>query len=80
MKRFRLFAALLCLLAAPAFAQVQGQDYQLLTPAQPTSSPDKVEVVEFFSYACPHCAAMAPRIEEWVKGLPANTPAKPFPI
>ena len=80
MKRFRLFAALLCLLAAPAFAQVQGQDYQLLTPAQPTSSPDKVEVVEFFSYACPHCAAMAPRIEEWVKGLPANTTFVRVPV
>ena len=46
MKRLRILAALLCVLAAPAYAQVQGQDYELLTPAQPTSSPDKVEIIE----------------------------------
>jgi thiol:disulfide interchange protein DsbA len=80
MKRLRILAAALCVLAAPAYAQVQGQDYELLTPPQPTSSPDKVEVVEFFSYACPHCAAMAPRIEEWVKGLPANTKFVRVPV
>jgi thiol:disulfide interchange protein DsbA len=80
MKCFRILAALLCVLAAPAYAQVQGQDYQLLTPAQPTSSTDKVEVVEFFSYACPHCAAMAPQIEKWVAQLPANTTFVRVPV
>ena len=72
MKRLRILAAALCVLAAPAYAQVQGQDYELLTPPQPTASADKVEVVEFFSYGCPHCAAMAPHIEKWAAQLPAN--------
>ena len=80
MKRFRILAALLCLLAAPAFAQVQGQDYELLTPAQPTATADKVEVIEFFSYGCPHCAAMAPHIEKWAKELPANTTFVRVPV
>src|ERR1044072_4111925 len=80
MNRMRFLAALLCVLAAPAFAQVQGQDYQLLTPAQPTSSPDTVEVIEFFSYGCPHCAAMAPQIEKWVAQLPANTTFVRVPV
>ena len=80
MKRLRILAAALCVLAAPAYAQVQGQDYALLTPAQPTSSPDKVEVVEFFSYACPHCAAMAPQIEKWAAQLPANTKFVRVPV
>jgi thiol:disulfide interchange protein DsbA len=80
MKRFRILAALLCVLAPPAYAQVQGQDYELLTPAQPTSSPGKVEVIEFFSYGCPHCAAMAPHIEKWATQLPANTTFARIPV
>ena len=80
MKRLRILAALLCVLTAPAYAQVQGQDYELLTPAQPTSSPDKVEVIEFFSYGCPHCAAMAPQIEKWAAQLPANTTFVRIPV
>jgi thiol:disulfide interchange protein DsbA len=80
MNRFRCLAALLCVLAAPAFAQVQGQDYQLLTPAQPASSPDKVEVIEFFSYGCPHCYAMQPHIEKWAAQLPANTTFTRVPV
>ena len=54
MIRLRLVAALLCVVAVPAYSQVQGQDYELLTPPQAASTPDKVEVIEFFSYACPH--------------------------
>ena len=80
MNRFRFLAALLCVLAAPAFAQVQGEDYRLLTPAQPASSPDKIEVIEFFSYGCPHCYAMQPHIEKWAAQLPANTTFTRVPV
>jgi len=80
MKLWRILAALLCLSAAPAFAQVQGQDYELLNPAQPTSSPDKVEVIEFFSYGCPHCYAMQPHIEKWAAELPANATFMRIPV
>src|SRR4030095_11439678 len=80
MKRLRILAAALCVLAAPAYAQVQGQDYELLTPPQPTSSADKVEVIEFFSSGAPHCAGMAPQIEEWAAQLPANTTFVRVPV
>jgi protein dithiol oxidoreductase (disulfide-forming) len=80
MKRLRVLAAALCVLAAPAYAQVQGQDYELLNPAQPTSSPDKVEVIEFFSYGCPHCYAMQPQIEKWAAQLPENTSFMRIPV
>ena len=80
MKRLRILAAALCVLAAPAYAQVQGQDYELLTPPQPTASPDKVEVVEFFSYACPHCYAMQPQIAKWAAQLPANATFVRVPV
>ncbi len=80
MNRLRIFAALLCLLAAPAYAQVQGQDYQLLTPPQPTSTQDKVEVIEFFSYGCPHCYALQAHVVKWVKELPANATFVRVPV
>lgn len=47
---------------------VEGRDYKLLSPAQPTSSPSaKVEVAEVFMYSCPHCFAFEPRLVEWQK-------------
>lgn len=31
-----------------------------------------VRVTEFFSYGCPACATLEPRLQEWVAGLPAD--------
>ena len=49
-----------------------GEDYQLVSPPQPTSDPAKVEVIEFFGYACPHCMHFEPHLSEWLKKKPAN--------
>ena len=49
-----------------------GQDYFLVEPAQPTATGDKIEVLEVFSYACPHCAHFQPYAEEIKSKLPAN--------
>lgn len=47
---------------------VAGQNYQVISPAQPTSAPaGKVEVLEFFWYGCPHCFALDPQVEAWRK-------------
>lgn len=71
--------AVLCLTAAVAVAGppppaqlAEGQDYRVLTPPRPTSSPRKLEVVEFFSYACPHCARFNPLVSAWVAKLPKD--------
>ncbi len=80
MSAFRILAILLCVLAAPAFAQVQGEDFQLLSPPQPAANPDKVEVIEFFSYGCPHCYALQPHIAKWVAELPANVTFVRVPV
>lgn len=48
-----------------------GTNYTPLVPAQPTSvSPGKVEVVEVFWYGCPHCNALEPFIQSWLKNKP----------
>jgi thiol:disulfide interchange protein DsbA len=63
--------------AATASAQlVEGHDYRLLTPPRPTSSPGKIEVVEFFSYACPHCAKFNPLVSAWVAKEPKDVAFK----
>jgi thiol:disulfide interchange protein DsbA len=77
---FRIVAVLLCMLAVPAYAQVENQDYRKLTPPQPPATPDKVEVIEFFSYGCPHCYAMQAHIEKWAAELPPNVSFVRVPV
>jgi thiol:disulfide interchange protein DsbA len=56
-----------------AWAQLApGKDYQLINPAQPTSSGAKVEVIEFFYYGCPGCNALQPSLRAWLKKKPAD--------
>ena len=48
-----------------------GANYDPLVPAQPTSvGPGKVEVVEVFWLGCPHCYALEPYIQSWLKNKP----------
>ena len=50
----------------------EGIEYKLISPPVPTSSNDKVEVVEMFWYGCPHCYHFEPSFEKWKKNVPAN--------
>lgn len=69
------------LLALPAHAQlVAGRDYTRIEPAQTTDTPDKIEVIEFFSYACPHCNELNPKIQPWAKSLPPDVVFKRVPV
>ena len=71
-----LFAAAACsgadTPAAGGKQWVAGEDYALINPAVPTTTGDKVEVVEVFSYACPHCAHFQPYADELKASLPPN--------
>jgi thiol:disulfide interchange protein DsbA len=80
MKRF-FSLALAALVAAPLIAVGQGKyEYTELKPPQPIDVPDKkIEVVEFFWYGCPHCYALEPQLEAWVKKLPPDVVFKPIP-
>jgi len=73
---------LACLAAfAPARAQppIAGKDYQVIKPPQPTESGNKVEVLEFFWYGCPHCAHLQPSLRAWLKRKPADVDLKHQP-
>ncbi|NML63241.1 thiol:disulfide interchange protein DsbA/DsbL [Massilia sp. RP-1-19] len=66
-----LCAAALCAVTATASASpanpANGVEYLTLPEVQNTDSGSKVEVTEFFDYACPHCHAFEPVLAEWVK-------------
>jgi protein dithiol oxidoreductase (disulfide-forming) len=49
---------------------VEGTNYFAVDPPQPTATGDKVEVLEVFSYACPHCAHFQPYAEQIKQSLP----------
>jgi thiol:disulfide interchange protein DsbA len=51
---------------------VEGQNYVLVSPPQPTSTKDKIEVVELFWYGCPHCFHLEPYVKRWLKTKPTN--------
>ncbi|WP_322114255.1 thiol:disulfide interchange protein DsbA/DsbL [Aquabacterium sp. A7-Y] len=70
-------------LAGTAVAQAAfqaGKDYVELRQQQPTSTPQGVEVVEFFWYGCPHCHRFEPLLEAWVKKLPADVRFRRVPV
>ncbi|NND92904.1 MAG: thiol:disulfide interchange protein DsbA/DsbL [Granulosicoccus sp.] len=46
--------------------------YELINPPQNTSTPDKVEVLEFFWLGCPHCYSFEPMISAWEENIPEN--------
>jgi len=91
MNRRRFSASLVSAAAASAlaasgsaFAQaapVEGKDFTRVETPQPPSAPaGKVEVLEFFSYACPHCSAFEPALEAWEKQLPADVVLRRVPV
>lgn len=53
-------------------APVEGTDYKLIDPAQPTSSGNKIEVLEFFFYGCSHCYYLHPELTAWGKKMPKD--------
>lgn len=60
--------------AATAFAAdaVEGKDYAVINPPQPTDVPGKIEVTEFFWYGCPHCYHFEPTFNQWMKKQPKD--------
>jgi len=75
---FALGAALT--VAMPSSAQTAGKDYTPISPAQPTEDASKIEVLEFFSYGCPHCADFNPLLQAWVAKLPGDVVFRKVPV
>jgi protein dithiol oxidoreductase (disulfide-forming) len=70
--------AVLLLSAASAFAQSSqaitlavGKNYREI-PQQLIGDPARIEVMDFFFYACPFCNELRPTLERWRKSLPVD--------
>jgi protein dithiol oxidoreductase (disulfide-forming) len=69
--------AALSLAATVAFAQ--QTTFATLSPPQPTDGNGKIEVTEFFWYGCPHCYALEPAVNAWLKNAPKDVVFKRVP-
>lgn len=67
-----LFALLLSVSASAQALFQEGTHYTTLRQAQPTSTGDKVEVLEVFSYTCIHCYHLAAPLARWEAEKPKD--------
>ena len=83
-REFTLTAAASALIAGHA-AQAQGavpaegRDYVRLGTPVAVPGGGKIDVIEFFSYGCPHCYSFEPALEQWVKRLPTEVAFRRIP-
>ena len=77
---FLALAAWLAMSAAGAAEPVEGKDYARLKNAQPVETGKKIEVIEFFSYGCPHCNDLEPILDAWVAKLPPDVQFRRVPV
>ena len=60
---------------------VEGTHYvKLSQPASVSAPAGKIDLVEFFSYGCPHCFSLEPLLEDWLKQLPADVAFRRIPV
>jgi len=75
------FAAALPLSAVAQTAALQeGNQYIRLKSPQPVETGKKIEVIEFFSYGCPHCGELEPFLQGWLKTMPADVQFRRIPV
>jgi protein dithiol oxidoreductase (disulfide-forming) len=84
MKRFATVVvgvlAALALSGASAIDMVEGKQYTRLKNVQPAEKGRKIEVIEFFSYGCPHCNDLEPFLQNWMKTAPADVQFVRVPV
>ena len=74
------FAAALSLASIASAQAVEGREFVRLKSAVPVETGKKIEVIEFFSYGCPHCADLEPHLQAWLKRLPADVQVRRVPV
>lgn len=60
-------------------APLTDKDFREIRPAQSTEPGNKVEVIEFFWYGCPHCFDLEPTLKKWLAKMPADVTFKRVP-
>lgn len=73
--------AAVALTSGSAAAQlVEGKNYARIANPQPVETGKKIEVIEFFSYGCPHCAELEQYLDPWLAKLPQDVAFRRVPV
>lgn len=59
---------------------VAGRDYVVVSTPQRQDINGKIEVLEFFSWGCPHCSKFYPMLSRWVANLPKDVAFRRVPV
>ena len=74
--RSSLLVACLMFFSVSAWGQ---RGYEVVSPAAPTATGDKIEVLEFFWYGCPHCFKFLPVMEAYEDTAPEYVEIRRMP-
>jgi thiol:disulfide interchange protein DsbA len=58
----------------------EGFEYEVLASPVATTSPGRIEVLEFFRYGCPFCDRLEPMLQTWKARLPADVAFRYVPV
>jgi len=72
--------AFLALVSSAPASIVAGHDYVVLDVPQPQENKGKIEVIEFFSWGCPHCDEFYPLLTRWIATLPKDVTFRRVPV
>jgi thiol:disulfide interchange protein DsbA len=75
-----IFALTFLALSTSQASIIAGHDYVVLNAPQRQAVSGKIEVVEFFSWGCPHCYEFYPMLSRWVGTLPKDASFKRVPV
>ena len=71
----------IALASGTASAQLgEGKNYRRIPNPQPVETGKKIEVIEFFSYGCPHCAELEPYLDTWLAKAPQDVAFRRVPV
>jgi protein dithiol oxidoreductase (disulfide-forming) len=72
--------AVLAFTLVSAAELVEGKEYFRLKTPQPVETGQKIEVIEFFSYGCPHCNDLEPFLDAWRANLRPDVQFRRVPV
>ena len=58
----------------------EGREYTRIRNPVPVETGNKIEVIEFFSYGCPHCGEFEPILDAWLKTVPPDVQFRRVPV
>jgi len=72
--------ALLVISTSVQAGAIAGHDYAVLAVPQRQEVNGRIEVIEFFSWGCPHCYEFLPLLERWTAVLPKDAAFRRVPV